>query len=110
MRTIDDFNKVWHLSISGAGLGIEVPQVVAFMNHVMSDLSNIEGFTLTEVSTVRGIPRVQTNLVELMPWVAAVIHAEIEEKLTMILKVEFEVGQRLNSIGLDINGKPLQDE
>ena len=52
MRTIDDFNKVWHLSISGAGLGIEVPQVVAFMNHVMSDLSNIEGFTLTEVSTV----------------------------------------------------------
>ncbi len=45
-----------------------------------------------------------------MPWVAAVIHAEIEEKITMILKVEFEVEQRLNSIGLDINGKPLQDE
>ena len=110
MRTIEDFNKVWHLSISGAGLGIEVPQVIAFMNHVMDNLSKIEGFTLTEVSTVRGIPRVQTNLVELMPWVASVIHEEIEEKITMILKVEFEVEQRLNSIGLDINGKPLQDE
>lgn len=110
MRTIEDFNKVWHLSISGAGLGIEVPQVVAFMNHVMDDLSKIEGFTLTEVSTVRGIPRVQTNLIELMPWVAAVIHAEIEEKIAMILKVEFEIENRLQSIGLDINGKPLQDE
>tara|TARA_B100001778_G_C18014461_1_gene373733 strand:+ start:103 stop:435 length:333 start_codon:yes stop_codon:yes gene_type:complete len=110
MRTIEDFNKVWHLSISGAGLGIEVPQVVAFVNHVMDNLSKIEGFTLIEISTVRGIPRVQTNLSELMPWVASVIHEEIEEKITMILKVEFEIEQRLQSIGLDINGKPLQNE
>ena len=45
-----------------------------------------------------------------MPWVASVIHDEIEDKLSIIMKVEFEVEQRLQSIGLDINGKPLQDE
>ncbi len=110
MRTIEDFNKTWNSSISGAGLGIEVPQVVAFMNHVMTNLSKIEGFKLIEVSTMRGVPRVQSNLIELMPWVAAVIHTEIEEKITMILKVEFEIEQRLHSVGLDINGKPLQHE
>ena len=110
MRTIEDFNKVWHLIIDGPGLGIEVPQVVAFVNHVMNNLSKIEGFKLKEISTVRGVPRVQTNLIELMPWVAAVIHEEIEDKISLVMKVEFEVEQRLNSIGLDINGKPLQNE
>ena len=80
------------------------------MSHVMNDLCVIEGFALKEVSTVRGVPRVQTNLVEIMPWVASVIHDEIEDKLSIIMKVEFEVEQRLQSIGLDINGKPLQDE
>ena len=110
MRTIEEFNGVWHLIIDGPGLGIDVPQVVAFMNNAMDDLSTIEGFRLKEVSTVRGIPRVQSNLSDIMPWVARVIHAEIEEKLMMILKVEFELKQRLQSIGLDINGKPLQHE
>ena len=110
MRTIDDFHKVWHTHIEGDGLGIDVPQVVAFMNHVMTNLSKIEGFKLKEVSTMRGVPRFQSNLMELMPWVSSVIDEEIEEKIAMILKVEFEVEQRLNSIGLDINGKPLQDE
>ena len=89
MRTIEEFNGVWHLIIDGPGLGIDVPQVVAFMNNAMDDLSTIEGFRLKEVSTVRGIPRVQSNLSDIMPWVARVIHAEIEEKLMMILKVEF---------------------
>ena len=110
MRTIEDFNKVWHLIIDGPGLGIEVPQVVAFVNHVMDNLSKIEGFKLQEISTVRGVPRVQTNLIELMPWVASVIHEEIEQKITMILKVEFEIEQRLRSINLDKNGKPLNHE
>tara|TARA_A100001201_G_C4041567_1_gene186850 strand:+ start:572 stop:904 length:333 start_codon:yes stop_codon:yes gene_type:complete len=110
MRTINDFHKEWHAHISGAGLGIDIPQVVAFMNHVMNNLSKIEGFKLIEVSTVRGVPRVQSNLIELMPWVAAVIHEEIEDKISLVMKVEFEVEQRLNSIGLDINGKPLQNE
>ncbi|BCU97798.1 MAG: hypothetical protein CM15mV19_0330 [uncultured marine virus] len=53
MRTIEDFNKTWHLIIDGPGLGIEVPQVVAFVNHVMDNLSKIEGFKLQEISTVR---------------------------------------------------------
>ncbi len=110
MRTIEDFNKVWHLIIDGPGLGIEIPQVVAFVNHVMDNLSKIEGFRLKEISTVHGIPRVQSNLIEIMPWVSSVIHAEIEEKITMIMKVEFEVEQRLRSLNLDINGKPLNYE
>ncbi|BCU97799.1 MAG: hypothetical protein CM15mV19_0340 [uncultured marine virus] len=45
-----------------------------------------------------------------MPWVASVIHEEIEQKITMILKVEFEIEQRLRSINLDKNGKPLNHE
>ena len=37
-------------------------------------------------------------------------HEEIEQKITMILKVEFEIEQRLRSINLDKNGKPLNHE
>lgn len=110
MRTIKDFNEVYSLIIDGAGLGIEIPQVVGFLNVVFDDLCKIEGFRLTEISTVRGIPRMQSNLVELMPWVGNTIHAEIEEKIIMIMKVEFELEKRLQSLNLDKNGKPLEHE
>jgi hypothetical protein len=110
MRTIKDFNEVYSLIIDGAGLGIEIPQVVGFLSVVFDDLCKIEGFRLTEISTVRGIPRMQSNLVELMPWVGNTIHAEIEEKIIMIMKVEFELEKRLQSLNLDKNGKPLEHE
>ena len=110
MRTNNDFNEVYTLIIDGAGLGIEVPQVVGFLAVVFDDLCKIEGFRLTEISTVRGIPRMQSNLVDLMPWAGHTIHAEIEEKISMIMKVEFEVEQRLQSLNLDKHGKPLTND
>ena len=33
---------------------------------------------------------------------------KLEEKISLILKVEFEVEERLRSINLDKNGKPLE--
>ena len=110
MRTTEEFNGVHHLIIDGAGLGIEIPQVVAFINHVIDDLSKIEGFRLTEISTFRGIPRVQSNLTEILPWVGHLVHEELEEKLSIVMKVEFEVEARLKSLNLDINGKSLINE
>jgi len=43
-----------------------------------------------------------------MPYVGHVIHSELEDKISLILKVEFEVEERLRSINLDKNGKPLE--
>jgi len=110
MRTPEDFNKTYELIIDGAGLGIDIPQVVGFLTVVFDDLCKIEGFRLTEISTVRGIPRVQSNLVDLMPWLGHTIHSELEEKISMIMKIEFEVEQRLQSLNLDKHGKPLPHE
>jgi hypothetical protein len=45
-----------------------------------------------------------------MPWVGHTIHAEIEEKISMIMKVEFEVEQRLQTLNLDKHGKPLTND
>ena len=44
------------------GLSIEVPAVVQFLNVAFADFIKIDGFRYTQVSTVRGIPRVETNL------------------------------------------------
>ena len=110
MRTAKEFNQTYELVCTGGGLVIDVPAVVYFLNLAFTDFLKIEGFKYNQVSTVRGIPRVDTNLTDLMPYVGHVIHSELEEKISLILKVEFEVEERLRSIGLDINGKPLQDE
>ena len=45
-----------------------------------------------------------------MPYIGRVIQSELEEKISLILKVEFEVEERLRSINLDKNGKPLVNE
>jgi hypothetical protein len=107
MRTIKEFNDSYELVCDGGGLSIEVPAVVQFLNVAFSDFLKVDGFRYKQVSTIRGIPRVETNLTEIMPYVGHVIHSELEEKISLILKVEFEIEERLRSINLDKNGKPL---
>jgi hypothetical protein len=50
---------------------------------------------------------VDTNLTDILPFVGRIIHQELEEKISLMLKVEFEVEQRLLSINLDKHGKPI---
>ena len=108
MRTAEEFNNTYDLICEGGGLVIDVPAVVQFLNVAFADFIKIDGFRYTQVSTVRGIPRVDTNLTDIMPYVGHVIHSELEDKISLILKVEFEVEERLRSINLDKNGKPLE--
>lgn len=110
MRTSKEFNQRYELILDGPGLVIDIPAVVYYLDQWFDDLLKIEGFRCKEISTVRGLPRVDTNLEELMPFVGRIINQEIQEKLSLILKVEFEVEQRLASLNLDKHGKPTNYE
>lgn len=107
MRTTKEFNQTYELVLEGPGLVIEVPAVVQYLNQVFEDLLAIEGFKYTEISTIHGIPRVVTNLPEILPFVGRIINQELEEKLSVMLKVEFEIERRLLSLNLDKHGKPI---
>ncbi len=107
MRTAKQFNQTYELVCTGEGLTIEVPSVVQFLNLAFIDFLRIEGFEYKEISTIHGIPRVDTNLPDIMPYVGRVIQSELEEKISLMLKVEFEIEERLRSINLDKNGNPL---
>ena len=48
-----------------------------------------------------------TNLPDLMPYVGRIIQLELEDKISMLLKVEFEVEERLRPLSLDKHGKPI---
>ena len=50
----------------------------------------------------------ETNLQELMPFAGRVMEQELEDKINFILKVEFEVENRLASLNLDRDGKNIQ--
>lgn len=107
MRTAKEFNVTYKLITDGPGLVIDIPAVVQYLNEVFNDLLKIEGFKCKEISTIHGIPRVDTNLNELLPFVGRIINEQLEENLSLILKVEFEIEQRLLSLNLDKNGKPI---
>ena len=110
MRKNTDFNQTHSEYLDGEGLLLDVPSVVHYLNEIFNDLTKIEGFKYHEISTVHGIPRVVTNLTELLPFVGRIIHENIEESLSIILKVEFEVEQRLSSINIDKQGNPIINE
>nr|QPI16437.1 MAG: hypothetical protein NIOZUU157_00330 [Virus NIOZ-UU157] len=107
MRTSKEFNETYELVCKGDGLSINVPSVVQFLNLAFSDFLKIKGFEYKEISTIRGIPRMDTNLPDLMPYVGRIIQLELEDKISMLLKVEFEVEERLRSLSLDKHGKPI---
>lgn len=110
MRTSSEFNSFYKEYIEEGfdGMEIGVPSVVHYMNTVFKDLTKIPGFKYSQIKTKYGLPRVYTNLDELLPFVGRIINNELEEKVSLLLKVEFEVEQRLLSLNLDANGKPIQ--
>jgi hypothetical protein len=48
-----------------------------------------------------------TNLQEVMPFAGRILEQELEEKINFILKVEFELENRLKTLNLDKDGKAL---
>ena len=110
MRTIKEFNEkfVDYLEDGHSGLLIEVPQVVQYLEEYFKNLIKIPDFKYTQIDTIRGIPRVINNLEDVIGIAGKVINSELEDKISFILKVEFEIENRLLTLNLDKNGKPLQ--
>jgi hypothetical protein len=110
MRTSTEFNDKYknYIEEGHYGMAIDIPAVVSYVDTVFQDLIKIEGFQFSQIKTKYGLSRVYTNLDELMPFVGRIISNELEEKINFILKVEFEIENRLKSINLDKYGKPLQ--
>ena len=109
MKTTKEFNDAYvDILGSGPGLIIEVPSVVQYLNQMFNDLKKIEGFKYNEISTIYGIARMDTNLIELFsPLLGRIIHKQIEEDISLILKVEVEVEQRLLTLNLNKHGLAL---
>ena len=110
MRNSTEFNEKYkeYLEEGHYGMAIDIPAVVSYVDTVFQDLIKIEGFQFSQIKTKYGLSRVYTNLDELLPFVGRIIGNELEEKINFILKVEFEIENRLKSINLDKYGKPLQ--
>lgn len=110
MRTSQEFNEKYkdYLEEGHYGMDLNIPAVVSYVDTVFNDLIKIEGFKYSQIKTKFGLARVYTNLDELLPFVGRIIHQELEEKINFILKVEFEIENRLLTLNLDKNGNPLQ--
>jgi len=110
MRTNKEFNDKYdaYLEKDHGGMQIQVPAVLSYIDQIFNDLTEIPGFQYQQIKTKFGLARVHTNLEEIMPFVGRVINQEIEEKINFILKVEYEVENRLKSLNLDKDGKTIQ--
>jgi len=110
MRTNKEFNDKYdaYLEKDHGGMQIQVPAVLAYVDQIFNDLTNIPGFKYQQVKCKYGLARVYTNLEEIMPLIGRVVNYELEEKINFILKVEFEVENRLLSLNLDKDGKSIQ--
>lgn len=109
MRTNREFNNKYqaYKEEGHYGMDIEVPAVLFYVDQIFNDLTTIPGFQYQQIKTKYGLARVYTNLEEIMPFVGRLINQEIEEKINFILKVEFEVENRLKSLNLDKDGKNI---
>jgi hypothetical protein len=109
MRTNTEFNTKYidYLEESHYGMDINEPSVLTYVDQIFNDLTQIPGFKYQQIKTKFGLARVYTNLDDLMPFVGRIINQEIEEKINFILKVEYELENRLKSLNLDKNGKAL---
>ena len=110
MRTNKEFNDKYidYLEEGHGGMQIQVPSVLAYIDEIFNDLKEIPGFKYQQVKCKFGLARVYTNLEEIMPLLGRVISYELEEKINFILKVEFEVENRLATLNLDRDGKSIQ--
>ena len=109
MRTNKEFNEKYKDYIEEGHYGMDIgePSVLAYVDQIFNDLTQIPGFKYQQIKTKFGLARVYTNLDELMPFVGRVINQELEEKINFILKVEYELENRLKSLNLDKNGKAI---
>tara|TARA_R110000868_G_scaffold333425_2_gene594259 strand:+ start:1124 stop:1453 length:330 start_codon:yes stop_codon:yes gene_type:complete len=109
MRTSKEFNEKYkeYLEEGHYGMDIGEPSVLAYVDQIFNDLTKIPGFQFSQIKTKFGMARVYTNLYEIMPFVSRIIDQELEEKINFILKVEFEVENRLKSLNLDKDGKSI---
>lgn len=110
MRTYKEFNEKYkdYLEEGHYGMDINEPSVLTYVDQIFNDLIKIPGFQFSQIKTKFGMARVYTNLYDLMPFVGRIIDQELEEKINFILKVEFEVENRLASLNLDKDGNSIQ--
>ena len=110
MRTNKEFNDKYkdYLEESHGGMQIEIPSVLAYVHEIFTDLTQIPGFKYQQVKCKFGLARVYTNLEDIIPFVGRLINQELEEKINFILKVEYELENRLASLNLDKNGNSIQ--
>lgn len=109
MRTNTEFNTRYNVYLDDSiGMQIDIPSVIAYVDQVFNDLTWIPGFKYQQITTVYGLAKVRTNLQELMPFAGRIIEQELEDKINFILKVEYELENRLASLNLDKNGKSIQ--
>ena len=111
MRTNNEFNTKYaeYIDEDHYGMAIEVPAVLSYVDIVFNDLIKIPGFKYSQIKTKFGLARVYTNLDELLPFAGRILHQELEEKINFILKVEYEIENRLLTLNLDKNGNPIQE-
>ena len=107
MRTNKEFNDKYKDYLDGAGMLLEIPSVLSYVDQVFTDLTWIPGFKYQEITTRHGLAKVNTTLQEVMPFAGRILEQELEEKINFILKVEYELENRLKSLNLDKNGKAI---
>ena len=110
MRTNEEFNSKYKEYIEEDHYGIDIHEtsVLVYVDQIFNDLIKIPGFKYQQVKTKYGLARVYTNLQEIIPFVGRIIEQELEEKINFILKVEYELENRLASLNLDKDGKSIQ--
>lgn len=110
MRTTKEFNEKYkeYIEEGHYGMDINEPSVLVYVDQIFNDLTQIPGFKYQQIKTKYGLARVYTNLDDLLPFVGRIINQELEEKINFILKVEFEVENRLKSLNLDKDGNSIQ--
>jgi hypothetical protein len=77
------------------------------MDKIFHDLVKIEGFKYIFIGTSKGIPQFWSNLDVILPFAGRIIVQEVIEKITLMLKIEFEIETRLGTLNLDKYGKAL---
>jgi hypothetical protein len=109
MRTSDEFNEKYKefLEEGHYGMDINIPAVLSYVDVIFSDLTKIKGFQYSQIKIKYGMSRVYTNLQETLPYVSRILEQELEEKINFILKVEYELENRLKSLNLDRDGKAI---
>jgi hypothetical protein len=109
MRTSKEFNRKYNLYLDHeSGMLLDIPSVLSYVDQIFQDLTEIPGFKYQQINTQHGLAKVQTNLQEIIPFVGRIIEQELEEKINFILKVEYELENRLLTLNLDKDGNPLQ--